>query len=116
MGIKRQLNAFVVKSILDYENNRLEQKYPDFRLALQQRRDDLLLAAITRRESRQVSLSDSVALKAFFKEHRTDYNWDSPRYRGAVLHGTHKKTLKSARKFLKKLPEEEWKDAIRLTF
>ena len=81
MGIKRQLNAFVVKSILDYENNRLEQKYPDFRLALQQRRDDLLLAAITRRESRQVSLSDSVALKAFFKEHRTDYNWDSPRYR-----------------------------------
>ena len=47
MGIKRQLNAFVVKSILDYENNRLEQKYPDFRLALQQRRDDLLLAAIT---------------------------------------------------------------------
>lgn len=32
MGIKRQLNAFVVKSILDYENNRLEQKYPDFRL------------------------------------------------------------------------------------
>ncbi|EYA37327.1 PPIC-type PPIASE domain protein [Bacteroides fragilis str. 20793-3] len=107
MGIKRQLNAFVVKSILDYENNRLEQKYPDFRLALQQRRDDLLLAAITRRESRQVSLSDSVALKAFFKEHRTDYNWDSPRYRGAVLHGTHKKTLKSARKFLKKLPEEE---------
>lgn len=67
MGIKRQLNAFVVKSILDYENNRLEQKYPDFRLALQQRRDDLLLAAITRRESRQVSLSDSVALKAFLR-------------------------------------------------
>ncbi len=68
MGIKRQLNAFVVKSILDYENNRLEQKYPDFRLALQQRRDDLLLAAITRRESRQVRKCPAIltALEAFF--------------------------------------------------
>lgn len=116
MGTKRQLDAFVVKSILDYENSHLEQKHPEFRRTLQEHRDHLLLAAITRRETHQVSLADSVALKNFFKEHRTDYNWDSPRYRGAVLHGTHKKTLKSARKFLKKLPEEEWKDAIRLTF
>ena len=104
MGIKRQSNAFVVKSILDYENNRLEQKYPDFRLALQKRRDDLLLAAITRSESRQVSLSDSVSLKAFFKEHRTDSNWVSPSYRGAVLQGTHKKTRTIARKFSKNTP------------
>lgn len=81
-GVKTTIECLCCETILDYENNRLEQKYPDFRLALQQRRDDLLLAAITRRESRQVSLSDSVALKAFFKEHRTDYNWDSARYRG----------------------------------
>lgn len=116
MGIERQLDAFIVKSILDYESSRLEQKYPDFRQAMQQHRDDLLLAAITRREIHQVSLSDSVELEDYFKKHRADYNWESPRYRGAVLHGTQKKMLKSVRKFLKKLHEEEWKDAIRLTF
>ena len=115
-GIKRQLNAFVVKSILDYENNRLEQKYPDFRLALQQRRDDLLLAAITRRESRQVSLSDSVALKAFLRNTGPITIGIRPVTGVPYCMEPIKKTLKSARKFLKKLPEEEWKDAIRLTF
>lgn len=41
---------------------------------------------------------------------------ESPRYKGIVLHTTTKKLGKQARKFLKSLPEEEWQNAIRLTF
>ena len=37
-------------------------------------------------------------------------------YKGIVLHCTTKRVAKQVRKFLKQIPEEEWMDAIRLTF
>ena len=54
--------------------------------------------------------------KLIFEKHRSDYQWREQRYKGIVLHGVSKRIVKQARKFLKSLPEEEWKDAIRLTF
>ena len=60
--------------------------------------------------------TDEAGLKAYFEKHRSDYQWEERRYRGIVLHGVSKRVVKQARKFLKSLPEEEWKDAIRLTF
>ena len=55
-------------------------------------------------------------MKAYFDKHRSDYEWEQPRYKGIVLHGVTKRAVKRARKFLKSLPESEWEDAIRLTF
>lgn len=115
-GIRKQLEAFTIKTVLDYENSRLEQKHPDFRLWVQEHRDSLLLAAITDREIVQKSKTDEAGLKAYFDIHRSDFHWDKPRYKGIVLHCTTKRVKKQVRKFLKQIPEEEWLDAIRLTF
>lgn len=115
-GTRRQLEAFTMKTILDYENSRLELKHPEFRLLLQEHRDSMLLAGITDREIGQKSRTDEAGLKAYFEAHRPDFHWDEPRYRGIVLHCTTKRVAKQARKFLKQIPEEEWMDAIRLTF
>ena len=49
-GTRRQLEAFTVKTILDYENSRLELKHPEFCELLQGHRDSMLLAEITDRE------------------------------------------------------------------
>lgn len=42
-GIQRQLKGFIMKSVLDYEYSRLEQKYPEFRMLMQEYRDGMLL-------------------------------------------------------------------------
>lgn len=115
-GVRRQLDGFIMKSVLDYENAHLEQKYPDFHLLVQEYRDELLLAEITRREMGERSATDEAGLKAYFEAHRSDYHWEKPRYKGIVLHCTTKRVAKQARKFLKQIPEDEWLDAIRLTF
>lgn len=115
-GVRRQLDGFVMKSILDYENSRLELKHPEFRQLMQERRDGMLLAAITAREIGGRSLTDEAGLKSYFEAHRSDYNWKEPHYKGIVLHCTTKRVAKQVRKFLKQIPEEEWMDAIRLTF
>ncbi|MDE5761042.1 MAG: peptidylprolyl isomerase, partial [Bacteroides sp.] len=77
--------------------------------------DSVLLVEVVNREIEQ-GLTDEAELKAYFETHRSDYYWDEPRYKGIVLHGTTKRVVKQARKFLKQTPEAEWMDAIRLTF
>ncbi len=115
-GVRRQLEAFVMKTLLDYENTRLEQKYPDLRYLVQDYGNRLLTEEITAREILRRAVADEVGLRTYFEKHRSDYQWKERRYKGIVLHGISKRLVKQARKFLKSLPEEEWKDAIRLTF
>lgn len=47
-------------------------------------------------------------LNAYFEAHKKDYKWDTPRFSGGVIHCSDKKTAKSLRKVLKKLPVEKW--------
>ena len=115
-GVRRQLDAFVMKTVLDYENVCLERKYPELRYQVEEYRNRLLLDKITGQEIHKRIGSDEAGLQTYFEKHRSDYQWREQRYKGIVLHGVSKRIVKQARKFLKSLPEEEWKDAIRLTF
>ena len=115
-GTRRQLEGFVMKSVLDYESSHLEQKYPDLCYQILEYRDSLLLNRITEKEIEQRVLSDESGLKTYFDEHRSDYHWETARFKGVVLHCSTKRIAKQARKFLKNMPENEWQDAIRLTF
>ena len=113
-GVQRQFNNFVIKSVLDYEKDHLEQKQPEIRLQVQEYRDGLLLDEISDREVK--GKMNENGLKAYYDEHRSNYHWKESRYKGVVLHCVSKRVAKQARKFLKQLPETEWLNAIRLTF
>lgn len=113
-GVRRQLDAFIVKTVLDYEDSCLEQKHPELRWQVQRHRDSLLVAEMVRKTFRN-ELGEA-ELAAYFEAHRPEFQWAEPRYKGIVLHCRTKRMAKQARKFLKQLPEEEWMNAIRLTF
>ena len=55
-------------------------------------------------------------LQRYFKAHRSDYYWETPRYKGVVLHCANRRTAKRVKKLLKEVPTDEWLDAIRLVF
>jgi hypothetical protein len=69
---------FVTERLITYENYKLEEKYPDFRLRLREFRDANLLLEITRREVWQKSASDTSGLIAFYKKNRRHYPKDEP--------------------------------------
>lgn len=50
-------------------------------------------------------------LEAWFKEHRADYGWGKPHFRGAVIHCQDKKQAKAIKKYLQKYPETLWAEA-----
>ena len=115
-AVRRQLDGFIAKSLIDYENSCLEEKYPSVRSALQAFDADYLIAELTRRKIDLPATNDRAGLATYFKFHQSDYRWESPRYKGVVLHCVDKKTAKRAKKLLKKTPEKEWAQALRQTF
>lgn len=115
-AIQKQFDAFVIKTILDCENGQLEQKHPTFNLLIQEYKEGLLLSEIRNREAWNKTATDEVALAAYFKAHQSDYHWDAPRYKGAVLHCVDKRSAKYARKRLKKLSPDQWSQCVEQTF
>ena len=113
---KRQLEGFIAKSLLDYESRNIDKKHPEIRVALRESDENYLVKEITRQKIELPAINDRAGLATYFKFHSSDYRWESPRYRGVVLHCVDKKTVKQAKKMLKKVPEKEWADQLRQTF
>ena len=115
-AVKRQLEGFIAKSLLDYESRNIDKKHPEIPYALRESDENYLVEEITRQKIDLPAANDWAGLATYFKFHSSDYRWESPRYRGVVLHCVDKKTAKQAKKMLKKVPEKEWADKLRQTF
>lgn len=115
-SVKRQLQSFICKSLLDDEKRRMTEKYPEMRYVLQEYADSLLIGEVTRRVIDEPAMNDRAGLATYFKFHSSHYRWDAPRYKGAVLHCTDKRTAKRAKRVLKKTPFEEWTALLQQTF
>ncbi len=113
-SVRKQLDAFVAKSVLDCAYAYLEDGNSDLRWNLCFFRDSLLGNAIVHREINNQLKKDSAGIEKYFKKHAKRYNWPQERYDGIVIHCKTKRMAKQVRKFLKKIPQEEWVEAIRL--
>ena len=108
-----QYHDFVVKSLLDYEDERLEQKYPDFKYLMTEYRDGILISEISNREVWGDHLDDEAELEEFFRTHKKDYYWPTPKFRGIVVMSQQKKPLKLIKKAIKKRDFDEWETSLK---
>ncbi|MBI9033865.1 MAG: peptidylprolyl isomerase [Bacteroidales bacterium] len=67
---------FADKICLDYENSKLEGKYPEFRLLMQEYRDGILLFELTDQKVWSMAIKDTLGLEAFHNAHKDNYVWD----------------------------------------
>jgi peptidyl-prolyl cis-trans isomerase SurA len=104
--ISKALESFVSEQLLDYENNHLEQKYSDFKNLMQEYRDGILLFNISNAQVWEKASKDSVGLAKYFEDHKSDYKWTEPRFRGRVISCRDKKTMSKIDKILKTQPED----------
>jgi len=61
--------------VMEYEESRLPEKYPEFRYIYQEYHDGILLFDIMDRNVWSKAVSDSAGLAAFHQAHRNDYMW-----------------------------------------
>ena len=113
-SLRRQLKDFITKTVLTYADLQLEKNCLDYNLCLQACSDSLLYQGITDCMLGKRLWTDSVGVARYFEHNRKRYCWSETRFEGMVLHCVSKRVGKRVKKFLKKLPAEEWQDAVRL--
>ena len=62
--------------VIDYEEARLPEKYPEFRYIYEEYHDGILLFDIMDQRVWSMAITDTAGLEAFYKEHRKSYMWE----------------------------------------
>ncbi|MDA3954023.1 MAG: peptidylprolyl isomerase [Bacteroidales bacterium] len=105
-------DEFVENKILEVENSRLEEKYPEYKYILKEYHDGMLLFEITDQKIWSKAVSDSVGLKKFYNDNRKSYMWDE-RWNGTLYYCSnyqvYEKVLKivSKNRFGKKITNKD---------
>ena len=100
--INEKLDAFVDSELLSYEDSQLENKYTDFRFLMQEYHDGILLFEVSNREVWEKASKDTPGLAKYFNEHKADYTWEKPHYKGHVILCKDIATMQAAKSIVKK--------------
>ncbi len=100
--IDEKLVGFADSELLSYEDSQLEKKYDDFRFLMQEYHDGILLFEVSNREVWEKASKDTPGLANYFKEHKADYTWEKPHFKGHVIFCKDKETLNAAKSIVKK--------------
>ena len=115
-AVERSGGRMTSRQVMQARADSLAAVDPDMKYLIQEYHDGLLLYEISNREVWQRAEQDEVGLQAWFDAHRKDYAWSEPRYKGIAYHVKTKADVKAVKKCVRKLPFEQWTEALRTTF
>ena len=128
-GIRNQIAEQKVKQIVEQSGgattpemvmntaaDSLSEVDPEMKYLIQEYHDGLLLYEVSNREVWEKAAKDEAGLAAYFKDHKKDYAWSEPRYKGMAYHVKTKADVKAVKNCVKKLPFDQWAEALRQTF
>lgn len=109
-GQARQVDEILGKRlnsiVLAYESNRLGNKYPEFKNVDREYREGLMVYAVSDKHIWQRPTEDPAALDAYFQEHRSEYTYDRPHWKGYIIYATTDSLIQEVNKFLEETKPE----------
>ena len=85
------------EEVLNIENANLENKYPEFRNLVKEYHDGILLFDVSLQNVWDKAAQDTAGLENYFKKHKKEYKWDTPRYKGFVVYCKDQASVKAAK-------------------
>lgn len=109
--VSTMYSNFKKEKILEYEEQRLPLKYPEFRKIMNEYHDGILLFELTDQKVWGKAMKDTTGLKQFFNNNIDDYMWDD-RYDAVIYTFNTEQAAKSGRRQIRKahrknIPTEE---------
>jgi peptidyl-prolyl cis-trans isomerase SurA len=112
MFLEQSYKEFVDETLISFEDENLESKYPEFRNLLKEYRDGILLFDLTDQKVWSKAVKDTTGLKAFYEKNKNNYLWDE-RAEVTTYKCANDKVAKEVRGMLmKNKTEKEIVDAI----
>ena len=94
----------------------MQAKDSDLNNLVREYHDGLLLFAISDSLVWGKAQKDEAGLEKYFKEHRKEYKWDAPRFKGIAYHVKDDADVKAVRNSIKNVPFKVWAETLRKTF
>ena len=105
-----------MQQLMAQKADSLAQGDMELRYLIQEYHDGLLLSEISNALVWDKAAKDDAGLAAYFAAHRSNYAWDEPRFKGIAYHVKTKGDVKAVKNCVKKLPFDQWAEALRTTF
>ncbi len=74
--VNRVLEAWIEKKLIEHEDSKLEEKYPEFKALMKEYHDGILLFNLMQDKIWTRAVKDTTGLKAFYDENKENYLWD----------------------------------------
>ncbi len=84
LGLLQLFKLFEDETIIGYENDHLEKKYPDFRSLMEEYHDGMLLFDISEKLIWQKASADTTGLEKFYETNKQKYIWPE-RFSGSII-------------------------------
>ena len=114
--VTESAGKLTAEQVMQQQSDSLAAADNELKYLFQEYHDGLLLYEISSREVWDKASQDETALKAWFDTHKKNYAWKEPRYKGIAYHVKTKADVKAVKKCVKRLPFDQWAEALRTTF
>lgn len=107
--VNMSYDSFVTKTIMDYEDAKLESKYPEFRALMNEYRDGILLFDLTDEKVWSKAVQDSAGLAQFYESNKSNFMWgERADYEIYIV-----EDVETGREVVKMLKKDKSKDVIK---
>ena len=102
--------------LMEEKAEELSAKDLEMKYLIKEYHDGLLLYEMSNQLVWDKASKDEAGLERYFKKHKKNYAWDEPRYKGMAYHVKDQTDVKAVKDCVKKLPFDQWAEALRTTF
>ena len=100
------------KVLNNYHARELVKSNPEYRNLLNEYRDGMMLFEISNRRVWKAANKDTVGLEQYFAEHRANYKWDEPHFKGIILSAKNDSVLQLVKTDLMMMASDTLTDAL----
>ena len=102
--------------VMNRQADELSAKDEELKNLIREYYEGLLLYEISNRNVWEKAAKDEAGLESYFKKNKKRYNWDVPHFKGIAYHVKDAADVEAVKRCVKKLPFDQWGEALRTTF
>ena len=106
-------DEFLKETAFAYEDAHPEEKYPDFKLLVQEYHDGILLFDLMEKEVWKKAELDTAGINAYYEEHKNDFMWDK-RVKTIIMTANSEESVTTAEELIRRdIPADSIKAIVR---
>ena len=112
-SISNKIEEIATNIVINCERDYVVNNNAEYRNLINEYRDGMLLFEISNQKVWNKGITDSEGLDKFYNEHKSDYKWESPKYKGYLIQTANDSIAKSIKAKINTIGEDSIAKTLR---